>query len=265
VAHHEDPAAWAEYLRRFHEERSGITEALLRRCRDGEVDPYLWCAAAIDPPDGPVVDLACGSGPLADHVAGWMGLDRSRPELAVAHEARRGPLVCASAVHAPFRQGSAGAVTCSMGFQVIDPLEAALAEVARLLPPGGRAVLLLPSRGPLSPRSAVTYLWLQVVLRQRIRYPNDAALHRSQLGPLADRHGLEVLTDERRRFRMPVDSADVVALLVRSLYLPGGDPDRQRRARRARSWRIGRHLDVPLRRVVLRRRGAPPPAGSDQA
>lgn len=256
-------ASWSDYLARFHEERGGITEALLRRARaDGE-DPYAWCAAAIGPTaQGPVIDLACGSGPLADHLPGWVGLDRADGELDVARQAGRGPLVRASADHAAFPDGSAGAVACSMGLQIIQPLEAVVAELARLLPEGGRAVLLLPASGPLRPVSAVTYLWLQVVLRQRIGYPNDAALRPAPLRALLGRHRLLVDADERRRFRVPVDGAEVVALFVRSLYLPGGGPDRQRRARRALSWRIGRHLDIPLRRVVLRRLpGAEPCAG----
>lgn len=258
------PEGWDGYLRRFHDERSGITEDLLRRARHDGLDPYDWCAAALAPPGpgtgGPVVDLACGSGPLADHLVGWVGLDRARPELDRARGAGRAPLVCGSATHAPLRDGAAATVSCSMGLQIIEPLDAAVSELARVLQEGGRAVLLLPATGPLPPVAIATYLWLQVVLRQRLRYPNDAALRPAPLQALADHHGLEVEDDQRRRFRVPVDSADVVALFVRSLYLPGLRPGRERRARRALSWRLGRHLDIPLRRVVLRRTAAGRPA-----
>ncbi|MGK2948876.1 MAG: class I SAM-dependent methyltransferase [Acidimicrobiales bacterium] len=262
----DDPGSWDGYLRRFHEERSGITEDLLSRGRSHGVDPYAWCAAALVQPGtarvGAVLDLACGSGPLADHLAGWVGLDRSRAELDRAAGIGRAPLVCGSATAVPLRDGAAAAVACTMGLQTIEPLEAGVAEVARLLRPAGRAVLLLPAGGPLPPVAIATYLWLQVVLRQRIRYPNDAALRPAPLEALVARHGLEVEDDQRRRFRVPVESADVVALFVRSLYLPGHRPDRERQARRALSWRIGRHLDIPLRRVVLRRTSASQPAGA---
>ena len=56
-------ATWGRYLRRFHGERPGITEAVLGKARDGATSPYEWAVQALDA-SGPVLDLACGSAPL---------------------------------------------------------------------------------------------------------------------------------------------------------------------------------------------------------
>jgi hypothetical protein len=58
-------ADWDRYVRGFHGQRAGITEAVLGRTRaeDG-TDPYTWLAEPIGHDSGVVVDLACGSAPL---------------------------------------------------------------------------------------------------------------------------------------------------------------------------------------------------------
>lgn len=55
---------WRAYLDRFHQERAGVTEALLARAVDASgVTPYDWLAGTVSE-HGRVVDLACGSAPL---------------------------------------------------------------------------------------------------------------------------------------------------------------------------------------------------------
>lgn len=68
-----DDDGWDGYLAAFHAERPGITEAVLGRARsDDGGDPYDWLTDAL-PDQGVVVDIACGSGPLAARVAAAAG------------------------------------------------------------------------------------------------------------------------------------------------------------------------------------------------
>jgi SAM-dependent methyltransferase len=246
-------AAWLAYLDRFHAAQPGITERILTRCRSDGIDPYQWCAEPLAGRDGPMLDVACGSGPLADRMAGWIGVDVSPAELAAAATRGRRPLVRSSADRLPFGAASTGAVTCSMAMQVIQPVAAAVAEVARVLHPGGRAVLLLPASGPLSLRQKLLYLRTQAALRRRVGYPNDRALAASRLAPMAAASGFRVGSDERRGFSLPIDSGAQADELVESLYLPGVDPRRLRRAGQVLGRHVGGELIVPLRRVVLDR------------
>jgi SAM-dependent methyltransferase len=244
---------WSAYLERFHTEKPGITEHVLSRCRSGAVDPYQWCAQPLGHRREPVLDIACGSGPLAAYLSEWIGSDCSTAELAAAGAAGRGPLLRSDATQLPVAGSATDAVVCSMAMQVIQPMMAAIAEVARVLRPGGQAVLLLPAAGPLSWRDALVYLRLQAALRRRIRYPNDRALDPRRFAVVAASCGLVVAGDERRTFSLPVESDADVDEFVRSLYLPDIHPRSRRRARRVLTCRVGSELAVPLRRVVLDR------------
>jgi SAM-dependent methyltransferase len=246
-------ADWPAYLEHFHAEHAGITERILSRCRSDGADPYEWCAEPLSDLRGPTVDVACGSGPMADRLSGWIGTDRSATELTTARTAGRGPLIRSSAAQLPVAECATDAVVCSMALQVIQPVDAAIAEVARVLRPGGRAVLLLPATGPLGWRDALVYLHLQAALRRRIRYPNDRALATRPLMAAAGSCGLMVMSDAGRTFSLPIGSEPEVVELVHSLYLPGIPPRRLRHAQRTLSGRVGSELAVPLRRVVLDR------------
>ena len=250
-----DEAAWGGYVARFHDEEPGITEDLLGRTDDDGTDPYAWCVAPLLGRHGTVLDLASGSGPVAAALPAaqpWVGLDTSWGELARARAAGRRALVRGSATALPVADGALRALACAMGLQVVAPLDPALAELARVLAPGGRATLLLPTAWPLGPRDLWTYVRLQVVLGQAIRYPNGPALAPRRLARRAERHGLVVSADERRAFALTVDD-DAAALLVRSLYLPETDPARRARGVPVVAARAGDRLAIPLRRVVLDR------------
>lgn len=246
---------WPAYLEHFHAEHAGITERVLSRCRSDGTDPYEWCAEPLGGRRGAVIDIACGSGPMADHLGGWIGTDRSAAELATARATGRGPLIRSSATQLPFADRASDAVVCSMALQVIQPVATAVTEVARALRPGGRAVLLLPTTGPLAWRDALLYLRLQAALRRRIQFPNDRALARNALSATAASRGLTVTSDERRTFSLPITSEPEIVELLHSLYLPGSSPRRLRRAARLLPAHVGSELAVPLRRVVLDRSG----------
>lgn len=246
----QDPT-WTTYLQRFHAERPGITERILSRCHTDRLDPYEWCAQPLGEQPGPILDLACGSGPMADRLNGWIGADTSAAELAAARDRRRSPLMLASATRLPVRRAALDAAVCSMGMQIIDPVTDALAELARVLRPGGRAVLLLPADGPVPWRHAVTYMRLQVALGQRIRYPNDDILRPTPLRRAAATVGLQIAHDEHLAFTLPLDTDAQADELLASLYLPNVRPARLAAGRRVLCGRIGSALTVPLRRIVL--------------
>jgi SAM-dependent methyltransferase len=257
-------ATWAAYLERFHDERPGITEELLERCRSEGRNPYQWCAEALPARDAPVLDLACGSAPLAGHFPGWIGVDRSGGELNGARSRGRGPLIHAAAGALPIATGSVGAAICSMALQIIDEPGAALSELGRIVRPGGRIVLLLPTSGPMPRRHVLRYLELQLALRQRIRYPNDAALAPHRLRGMAVRAGLQVASDDRAAFVLPIEDRSDADLLLRSLYLPGISDARLDAGRHAVERTVGTVLTVPLRRIVLERITPRPAPGPDQ-
>jgi len=247
--------AWDGYVEEFHAEHPGITESVLAGATHGGTTPYEWCADGLvgRTASTTTLDLACGSGPMAGRVDGWVGSDTSAAELDRAVDAGRTRVVRASATELPVAGRTLGAVTCAMAFQVIRPLDAAIAELARVLAPGGRASLLLPSTGPLPPRDIFTYARLQLALRQVVRYPNDAELAPDRLAATLARHGLQLMSDERRPFRIALVSKAEADALVDSLYLPGVTPAGRARGRTAMSHRVGRGVTVPLRRIIVRR------------
>ena len=237
-------SGWRDYLAGFHDERPGITEQVLTRARDArDRDPYDWLAEAL--PRGRVLDLACGSAPLADRVADHTGVDLSAAELALAR-ARGARVLRGDVTRLPVASGSVDAVACSMALMLV-PLAETLREARRVLRPGGLLVALVPSSGPLPPGEAWRWGRLLVDLRlRRFAYPNE--LDGPQPLP-----GLDVLRDERAAFRCAMDSADVPQLLLRSLYLPGVPEERLARgAARVAGWE-GDVVTTPLRLLVARR------------
>ena len=94
-----------------------------------------------------MLDIGCGPGnSTAQLPRGAIGGD---PALAMLRRARkRGlPLVCLDGAALPNRTGSLDAATFHSVLYLMPHRAATLAEVARALRPGGRAVLLEPQRG----------------------------------------------------------------------------------------------------------------------
>jgi SAM-dependent methyltransferase len=245
---------WAAYVGRFHHDRPGITEDTLGRARDHDpdgrpIDPYQWLAEPL-PAVGTVVDLACGSSPLRSRrvTAEWVGVDRSTAELFRAPDRVTERLVCADAAALPLVTGSCAAVVCSMALMVLQPLGVVLAEIRRVLRPGGTVVFLLPGTYPFSARDVARYARLLFALRRRtLAYPNDRALVHLEAQLRAAE--LTVTDDQRRRFVLPLGDRDA-RLFVRSLYLPGVS-DARLRAAEARAGRWA-EIGIPLRRVTAR-------------
>ncbi|MGH9171827.1 MAG: class I SAM-dependent methyltransferase [Acidimicrobiales bacterium] len=246
--------AWRSYLDSFHAKRPGITENVLSTATDvsSGVDPYGWLVSAASRP-GRALDVACGSGPVADAARQhhWVGVDRSVDELTLA--STRGGLVVVrgDAGRLPFSNATFDLVTCSMGLMLFDEVETVLSELRRLLRPGGTVAFLLPGGRPLSRRDRVRYLRVLVALHEpRPAYPNN--IHLLHLRPSLRAAGFEVVSDERRRFVYPLPDEAACRLFVDSLYTPGRSVERIGMAHRvAVNW-VGSEVGLPLRRVVCR-------------
>src|SRR5580700_6826433 len=97
------------------------------------------------------IDLACGPGtytrPLAARVRHAIGADvtPAMVEKARAEAARDGisniEFVCADIYALPFADGAAGIVSCGYAFHHMTDVAGALAEMARVLQPGGRVAI----------------------------------------------------------------------------------------------------------------------------
>ncbi len=110
-----------------------------------------------------VLDLCTGSGVSLEGLVQpgrlVLGVDASRGRLEVAADEHgmwgwAPRLVCADAFHLPCRDGCASAVTIAFGMRNLRPRARALAEIARVLAPGGRLAVLeatAPRPGPLAP------------------------------------------------------------------------------------------------------------------
>lgn len=225
----------------LHAHRAGITEDLLAPARSADgVNPYEWLTQPL--PVAPrVLDLCCGSAPLADAIAGYTGVDSSAGELGEARRRRPGAdlrLADALDASATADLSDLDAVTVSMALMLV-PLEALLARVARVLGSGGLLTAIVPMRG--GPVVGTPYGEVLAVLGELDRpYPEP-------LDDVAGRcAGFELLDDARESFvRMPD-----VELVLSSFYAPDASPAAREAARRL----LTEPLDYPLRRLVLRRR-----------
>jgi hypothetical protein len=143
--------------------------------------------------------------------------------------------------------GAVDAVVMSMALQLV-PFETALAEVARVLRPGGLLVAIVPVSGPLTVGDRRRWGRLSVALRHRVSYPNDA-----ELSSFAGTSELSVVSDEAQAFVVDVTSPAVADLLLDALYLPGVPAERIAAGRKVVATWVGHKVSVPIRRLVLQR------------
>jgi len=254
-----DPAAansWRSYLDWFHNQRPGITEDILDAAVADStgMTPYRWLIDAA-PPAELALDLACGSAPLQliDTDRRWVGIDRSGSELSVAAIREPTRLVQGEAGSLPFCDNSFGLVICSMALMLFDEVGQALAEIRRVLAPGGTAIFLVPGSTPLSARDRIRYIRVLFAFRQLSpAYPNHA-----HIGPLSKRlarAGLQVTEDDRLCFHYPISDATAGRRFIESLYAPGCPERRVESAVRLTLPWVGSEIGVPLRRLVCIRK-----------
>ncbi len=122
------------FLREFHAAHAGATSRAFAK-----TGSYARLAAGVR---GRVLDLACGDLVMP----GAIGVDVSMEELARGDGVR--VQACAQAL--PFRAGAFDACVCHLAFMLFDDIEQVVAELARVIVPGGRFVALLGG-GPVEP------------------------------------------------------------------------------------------------------------------
>lgn len=135
-----DADRWRGVLRE-HLARVPAFRALIRtlECRlvaeAGEIDP-------------PVLDVGCGDGLFAALALGGgahVGVDVDRARLLEARRYRAHRIcLCASAERLPVASASCGGVLANCVLEHVEDVEAALAEIARVLRPGGRLLFGVP-------------------------------------------------------------------------------------------------------------------------
>ena len=89
-----------------------------------------------------VLDIGCGDGQISRLIAGAgaevVGVDPTWNQISVAHSRADGPrYLSAAADRLPFVEASFDSIVACLVFEHIDAVDAAIAEVARVLEPGG--------------------------------------------------------------------------------------------------------------------------------
>ncbi|TDO49045.1 methyltransferase family protein [Kribbella sp. VKM Ac-2527] len=244
---------WPGYLREFHTAAPGCTEALLSRAVAGDHTPYRWLVRAVSGEARRVLDLACGSGPVARELSGrWVvGVDNNPTQLAGAP----GPRVQADALHLPFANEAFDVVTCSMGLMVLQPLPDALAEAARVLRRGGVLAATVLAVRPLRRGDIRTLTGLTTRLRSTPQFPGTSEL--AGLKEQLQTAGFDVMESQRERYAYTVHTLDDARRVIAAIYLPGTSLDRRETAAhwladRAES-RDGLEVAIPVRRITAMR------------
>jgi arsenite methyltransferase len=148
-------AAWASGLGSLLYDN---TQAIARRVVSAFQLPTDWLNI---PSGGVAIDVGSGPGSVTAslaRVAGQdglaLGVDISEPMLARAVSAQAGPNVGflrADAQRLPLRDETVDAAVSIAVLQLIPDPAATLAEIARVLRPGGRVAIMVPSMGRVTP------------------------------------------------------------------------------------------------------------------
>lgn len=247
---------WRRYLADFHRDRAGVAEAVLSRALAGDESPYRWLARAVSADATVVLDLASGSGPMSRELQRpgrtVVGLDLSAGELALAAQRSPGPWVQGDLLALPFADESISAVTSSMGLVVVTPLAQVLAEISRVLKPGGVLAAIAPALRPLDARDVGVLTRINTRLRTRPQFPGPVEL--AGFTRTLQQHGLRRVEDARERYSFSVQSRADAELMMSALYLP--------QTRRSRVEGAVEYLEdvvakqgsvdvaIPMRRVV---------------
>ncbi len=242
---------------------AGLTEQVLSQALAGQANAYDWLARSVGSRAGVVLDVGCGAGAMSRALAmpgrTVIGIDIAEHELQQAREHSPGPWVMGDARHLPFADHSIDTVVTVMGLAVIRPADELLAEISRVLRPGGMLAAIAPSWRPFnsSDLSVNARLLARLQSRASLRHAATGASQRTSpagLGRLLGRHGLRKVEDKRERYYFTVRTPRDAELLVRGLAVHSV---RSARTESAVAWLAGQaersgelQVPIPMRRVI---------------
>lgn len=232
----------------LHARWPGITEDLLGVAGDDEGRTcYDWLAELL-PDSGAVLDLCCGSAPLAAQVGvgRYLGVDSSPEELAVAAARRPRATTINADVMAVDIDGPFAAVAVSMALMLL-PLAAVLSRCRDWLCADAVLAATVPMRSPTLDGTAYNRLLSALGWQGE---PFVEPLDR--LAERAAELGFAVRSDEVRCFAVPIARPADRERLLRSFYLPRGGVEGARDLLLAEVAAGRRTLGYPIRRVGLR-------------
>ena len=174
------PDGKRRYVRRLFAtiaDRYDVITRFLSYGQDGRWKRRLVRLAAITPTDR-ILDLACGTGDIlfnaAPRAKSAIGLDVTHRMLQLAKERQRDSIVVTGDMTAlPFAPARFTVVTTGYGLRNVPDLQVAIAEIHRVLVPGGR-LLSLDFNRPDNPAVRLVYLAYLTMVGSALGF----ALHR---------------------------------------------------------------------------------------
>ena len=143
-------------------------------------------------------------------------------------------------------------MTSSLGLVVVQPLSQVLAEVARVLRPGGVLAAIAPALRPLGPRDLRVLTRINGRLRTKPQFPGPVEL--AGFTKTLALHGMRRVEDARERYRFSVRSRADAELMMSALYLPNTRWSRVEGAIEYLEDQLRRRevvdVTIPMRRVV---------------
>jgi len=235
------------FLRRFHAAHPGITSAGVAR-PDGH-DSYARLVAAV-PHGARVLDLGCGDAHLISRLGPRaIGIDVAPGRDSIAGEAAgaRRQLVQARAQALPFAAGSFDACVCHLAFMLFDDLDGVVAELRRVVVPGGGFAAVLGG-GPTADGDDAFHRFLAIAAPRGTSFGDRRARTEPGWRALFGRGGAPA-APRFERFELDLSGpfAEVWRFLGASYQLAGGEATAVRE--RLRTVYPG-HAIVPCRVVM---------------
>lgn len=140
-----------DFLQKFHERFPGCTSTCMASGRtEMGLSSYEHLAKTVGSP-AVLLDLACGDGYFLSLVPASVrriGLDMSEAELRLAAERPGLELIHGNGREIPLSTASVDQVTCHMAFMLFTGVEQVVAEILRVLKPGGTFSAVIPHPSP---------------------------------------------------------------------------------------------------------------------